>query len=41
MNPETGVDLSSHLVEKINSVLNGSYVSSDPYEEAQLRELAL
>lgn len=40
MNPETGVDLSSHLVEKINSVLNGSYVPSDPYEEAQLRELA-
>lgn len=40
MSPKTGIDLSPDLVEKINHVLNGSYAPSDPYEEAQLRELA-
>lgn len=40
MNPKTGIDLSPDLVEKINKVLNGSYVPCDPYEDAQLRELA-
>ena len=40
MNPETGFDLDHELIERINNVLNGSHVPSDPYEEAQLRELA-
>jgi hypothetical protein len=39
-NPDTGYDLDAALINKINKVLNGSHVPSDPYEEAQLRELA-
>lgn len=40
VNPETGVDLNQELIEKINKILNEGYVPPDPYEEAQLRELA-
>lgn len=40
MNPETGLDLDAALVERINTVLNGSYIPLDGYEEAQLHELA-
>jgi len=40
VNPETGLDLNPELVERVNKILNGSSVPSDPYEEAQLRELA-
>lgn len=39
-NPEAGLDFNSELVGGINKILNGSSVPSDPYEEAQLRELA-